>query len=136
MIDTQVHGMNSLACVTIRYPHSAYAGLVSCLMEEWNICRFVLNIGPLLEPIEETLHTKFLPAILGCNITINHDLRNFLALTVKASGVAIQNPTLIVDSLFHSSQDATSYLSGSLLCNEPTCTHHHSSAICNAAASS
>ncbi|KAL7474429.1 hypothetical protein ACHAW6_000403, partial [Cyclotella cf. meneghiniana] len=118
MINAWVHGINSLASVAIRFPHSAYAGLVSCLMAEWQyICRIIPDIEPLLEPIEDTLCTKFLPATL-------------------AGGVAIQNPTLIADSLFCTSQDATSYLSRSLFRNKPMCTHHHRSAVRTAAASS
>ncbi|KAL7479439.1 hypothetical protein ACHAW6_005204 [Cyclotella cf. meneghiniana] len=106
MIDTWVYGVNSLASVATRFPHSAYAGLVSCLMAEWQyICRIVPNIGPLLQPIEDAHHTKFLKAILGSDIAIDYDLHNLLAL-------------------------------GSILCNEPICTHHHQSAVHTAAASS
>ncbi|KAL7474530.1 hypothetical protein ACHAW6_000507 [Cyclotella cf. meneghiniana] len=105
-------------------------------MAEWQYnCRIVPNIGPLLDPIDDALCTKFLPAILDPNIAIVNDLRKLLAFGVKAGGVTIQNPTLIVDLLFCTSQDATSYLSGSLLCNEPMCTHHHCSTIHTTAAS-
>ncbi|KAL7475703.1 LOW QUALITY PROTEIN: hypothetical protein ACHAW6_001614 [Cyclotella cf. meneghiniana] len=101
MIDAWVHSINSLASVATRFPHSAYAGLVGCLMAEWQyICCIVPDIGPLLAPIEDALHTKFLPAILGPDIAINNDLRNLLALGIKSSGITIQNPILIVDSLF------------------------------------
>ena len=82
------------------------------------------EIGTLLGPIEDVLCTKFLPAILGPDIAINNGLRNLLALGIKSGGYA-QNPTLITDLLFHTSHNATLYLSGSLLCNEPICTHHH-----------
>ncbi|KAL7481852.1 hypothetical protein ACHAW6_007531, partial [Cyclotella cf. meneghiniana] len=136
MIDAWVHGINSLASVATRFPHSAYAGLVSCLMAEWQyICRIIPNIGLLLEPIEDALCTKLLQAILGPDIAIDNYLWNLLALRVKAGRVTIQNPTLIADLLLHTSQDATSYLSGSLRCNEPMCTPHHRSAIRNTAAS-
>ncbi|KAL7478743.1 hypothetical protein ACHAW6_004509 [Cyclotella cf. meneghiniana] len=123
-----VHSVNFLASVAIRFPHSAYAGLVSCLMAEWpyTYC-IILDISPLLAPIEDTLRTKFLPAILSPNITIDNDLQNLLSLSVKSGGVTIQNPTLIADSLFCTFHNATYYLSGSLLHNKPICTHHHCS---------
>ncbi|KAL7478613.1 hypothetical protein ACHAW6_004434 [Cyclotella cf. meneghiniana] len=119
------------------FPHSTYAGLVSCLMAEWQyICCIVPNIAPFLEPIEDVLRTKFLPVIFGPNIAIDNDLRTLLALRVKTSGVAIQNPTLIANLLFCTSQDATSFLSGFLLHNKPMCTHHHHSTVHTIAASS
>ena len=35
MMDAWVHGINSLASIATRFPHSAYARLISCLMAEW-----------------------------------------------------------------------------------------------------
>ncbi|KAL7475126.1 hypothetical protein ACHAW6_001056, partial [Cyclotella cf. meneghiniana] len=117
--------------------HSVYAGQVSCLATEWQyLCRIVPNIGPLLAPIEDTLRTKFLPAILGPDIKIDDDLRNLLALGVKSRGLAIRNPSLTAESLFCTSQAATAYLSGSLLRNKPISTHHHRATVRSAGASS
>ncbi|KAL7480450.1 hypothetical protein ACHAW6_006145 [Cyclotella cf. meneghiniana] len=87
---------------------------------------------PILEPIKDAFHAKFLPAILGPDIAIGDNLCNLLVLSIKAGRVAIRNPTLIAYSLFCTSQDASSYLFRSLLCNEPICTHHHQSAVSTA----
>ncbi|KAL7474816.1 hypothetical protein ACHAW6_000780 [Cyclotella cf. meneghiniana] len=111
-------------------------GLLAASWQSGSICRIVLHIAPILEPIEDALCTKFLPAILGPDITIDDDLHDLLALGVKGGGKIIQNPTLIVDLLFHTSQDATSYFFRSLLCNKLMCPNHHRSAIHTAAASS
>ncbi|KAL7475011.1 hypothetical protein ACHAW6_000948, partial [Cyclotella cf. meneghiniana] len=137
MIDSWVHGVNSLASIASRFLHSVYAGLVSCLAAEWQyLCNIVPDIGPLLAPIEDALRTKFLPAILGPDIKIDDDLRNLLTLGVKSRGLTIRNPTLTAESLFCTSQATTAYLSRSLLRNEPLSTHHNRAAVCSASASS
>ncbi|KAL7475656.1 LOW QUALITY PROTEIN: hypothetical protein ACHAW6_003456, partial [Cyclotella cf. meneghiniana] len=129
-IDSWVHGVKQLAAVATRFPHSAYAGLVSCLAAEWQyVCRIVPDIGPLLAPIEQVLRDTFLPAVIGPGIAIDDDLRNLLALGVKSGGLAIRDPTTQADALYQSSRDATSYLAGSLLRNEPINTHHHKTAV-------
>ena len=129
-IDEWVQGVTKLATVATRFPHSAYAGLVSCLAAEWQyVCRIMPNIGPLLAPIKHALRNKFLPAIIGPGIEIDDDLRNLLALGVKSGGLAIRDPTTQADSLYRSSHDKTSYLADSLLRNEPINTHHHRSTV-------
>ncbi|KAL7475109.1 hypothetical protein ACHAW6_001041, partial [Cyclotella cf. meneghiniana] len=64
MVQKWVMGIKRLAAVATRFPHSAYAGLVSCLSAEWQyICRTVPEDGPSLTPVEKALLMKFLPAI-------------------------------------------------------------------------
>ncbi|KAL7478290.1 hypothetical protein ACHAW6_004068, partial [Cyclotella cf. meneghiniana] len=61
------------------FPHSAYAGLVSCLMVKWHyICCIVPNIGPLLTPIKDAIGMKFIPAILGLDIPLTTTSRTSL----------------------------------------------------------
>ncbi|KAL7477593.1 hypothetical protein ACHAW6_004462 [Cyclotella cf. meneghiniana] len=127
-IESWVQGVNKLAAIATRFPHSAYVGLVSCLATEWQYaCRVIPDIGPLLAPIKHAIRTTFLPAVIGPNIEIDDDLQNLLALGVKSGGLAIRDPTTQAESLYRSSRDATTYLSESLLHNEPINTHHHKS---------
>ncbi|KAL7477922.1 hypothetical protein ACHAW6_003703 [Cyclotella cf. meneghiniana] len=66
LVEKWVHGIEGLSAVTLHFPHSAYAGLISCLSAKWQyICHTVPDVRPLLAPIEEALWTNFLPAILG-----------------------------------------------------------------------
>ena len=105
-----------LAAIATHFPHSAYAGLVSCLAAEWQyVCRIVPNIRPLLAPIEHALRTKFLPAVIGPGIEIDDELRNLLALGIKSGGLTIRDPTTQAEPLYRSSSEATSYLAESLL---------------------
>jgi hypothetical protein len=120
MIQRWVTGIERLAAVATRFPHSAYAGLVSCLSAEWQyICRTVPDVGPRLAPVEQALRTKFLPAITGISGPINDELRTLLGNGVKTGGLAIRDPTISAASLYSTSIDATSMLAGTLIRNEP-----------------
>ncbi|KAL7474262.1 hypothetical protein ACHAW6_001506 [Cyclotella cf. meneghiniana] len=122
LVEKWVLGIERLSAVALRFPHSAYAGLVSCLSAEWQyLCRTVPDVGPFLAPIEEALRTHFLPAILGRTDPIDDDLRRLLSLGVKQGGLAIRNPVEGADALFRCSRAATETLVHSLLTNQPSC---------------
>jgi hypothetical protein len=136
LVEKWVLGVKRLSSVALRFPHSAYAGLVSCLSAEWHYAsRTVQDIGPLLAPIEEALRTHFLPAILGRTDPINDDLRRLLALGVKQGGLAIRNPVEGSDALFCCSRAATETLVHSLLTNQPLGLDNHRSCVRSAGAS-
>ena len=136
LVEKWVLGVKRLSAVALRFPHSAYAGLVSCLSAEWHYAsRAVPDIGPLLAPIEEALRTHFLPAILGRTDPIDDDLRRLLSLGVKQGGLAIRNPAEGADALFHCSRAATETLVHSLLTNQPLGLDNHRSCVRNAGAS-
>ena len=100
MIQRWVTGIERLAAVTSRFPHSAYAGLVSCLSTEWQyICQTVPYVGSSLLPVENALRMKFLPAVLGIDGPIDDKLRTLLGNGVKTEELAIQDPTLTAASL-------------------------------------
>ncbi|KAL7474892.1 hypothetical protein ACHAW6_000837 [Cyclotella cf. meneghiniana] len=101
MIQRWVMGIERLAAIASRFPHSAYAGLVSCLSAEWQyICQTVPEAGPCLALVENALCTKFIPAILGVDGPIDDDLRTLLGNGVKTRGLAIRDPTLAAASLY------------------------------------
>eukprot|EP00804_Cyclotella_cryptica_P002229 CCRYP_020436-RA/>CCRYP_020436-RA protein AED:0.38 eAED:0.38 QI:0/-1/0/1/-1/0/1/0/119 len=93
MVQKWVSGVERLAKVAMRYPQSAYAGLVNCLQAEWQyLCRVEPGVGPHLEPVEEALRTQFIPALFGGQDPISNELSLFIAQGVKQGGLAIQNP--------------------------------------------
>ena len=120
MTQRWVKGIERLAAIATRFPHSAYTGLVSCLSAEWQyICRTVPDIGPSLAPVENPLRTKFLPAILGSDGPIDDKLRTLLGNGVKTGGLAIRDPTLAAASLYSTSVESPDMLTGTLIRNEP-----------------
>ncbi|KAL7477167.1 hypothetical protein ACHAW6_002998, partial [Cyclotella cf. meneghiniana] len=120
MIQKWVTGIERLATIATRFPHSAYAGLVSCLSAKWQyICRTVPDVGPSLTPVENALRTKFLPAVLGIDGPIDNKLRTLLGNGVKIGGLAIREPTMAATSLYFTSVEATDMLTGTLIQNKP-----------------
>eukprot|EP00804_Cyclotella_cryptica_P030400 CCRYP_008488-RD/>CCRYP_008488-RD protein AED:0.23 eAED:0.23 QI:0/-1/0/1/-1/1/1/0/262 len=74
MVQKWVSGVERLAKVAMRYPQSAYAGLVNCLQAEWQyLCRVEPGVGPHLEPVEEALRTQFIPALFGGQDPISNE---------------------------------------------------------------
>jgi hypothetical protein len=60
-----VAGIGILACIALRFPQTAYAGLVSSLQAEWQyLCRVVPGAERFLGPIESAICEKFIPALL------------------------------------------------------------------------
>ncbi|KAL7474215.1 hypothetical protein ACHAW6_000202 [Cyclotella cf. meneghiniana] len=132
LVEKWVHGIEHLSAVALRFHHSTYARLVSCLSAEWQyVCCTVLDVGPLLAPIEEALWTHFLPAILGRADPIDDDLCHLLSLGVKQGGLAICNPVEGADALFRCSRAAMETLVHSLLTNQPLGLDNHRSCIRN-----
>jgi hypothetical protein len=66
MVKKWVTGIETLARIAVRFPQTAYAGLVSSLQAEWHqyICHVVHSAGQYLEPVELALCEKFIPALL------------------------------------------------------------------------
>ncbi|KAL7477805.1 hypothetical protein ACHAW6_003596 [Cyclotella cf. meneghiniana] len=116
MIQKCYMGIKHLANVATRFPHSAYAGLASCLSAEWQyICRTVPDVGPSLALVENTLSMKFLPAGLGIDGPIDDKVRTLLGNGVKTGGLAIRDPTLAAASLYSTSVEATEMLTCTLI---------------------
>ncbi|KAL7476750.1 hypothetical protein ACHAW6_002593 [Cyclotella cf. meneghiniana] len=130
MIQKWVTGIKRLAAIATRFPHSAYAGLVSCLSAEWQyICRTVTGIGPSLTMVENALHTKFLPAVLSIDGPIDDELRTLLGNGVKTGGLEIRDPTLTAASLYSTSVEATDMLAGTLIQNKPINVEAHQNCV-------
>eukprot|EP00804_Cyclotella_cryptica_P015834 CCRYP_006342-RC/>CCRYP_006342-RC protein AED:0.25 eAED:0.25 QI:0/-1/0/1/-1/1/1/0/270 len=118
MVQKWVSGVERLAKVAMRYPQSAYAGLVNCLQAEWQyLCRVEPGVGPHLEPVEEALRTQFIPALFGGQDPISNELRLLIAQGVKQGGLAIRNPVREAERLHQTSTEATSLLVESLVSN-------------------
>ena len=101
MIQKWVTGIKQLAAVVTRFPHSVYAGLVSCLSAEWQyICRTVTDVAPCLAPVEQAFCTKFLLEITGFTDPINDELRTLLGNGIKTGGLTIRDPTVTAASLY------------------------------------
>ncbi|KAL7475511.1 hypothetical protein ACHAW6_001428 [Cyclotella cf. meneghiniana] len=129
MIQKWVMGIKRLATMATRFPHFAYAGLVSCLSAKWQYICWIQDVGPSLAPVENALRTKFLHAILGIDGPIINEFRTFLGNGVKTRGMAIRDPTLAIASLYSTFFEATNMLAGTLIRNKPINVKAHQNCV-------
>lgn len=91
-------------------PHAAFAALVHGVKNKWNyLCRTISECSSFLQPIEESLHQKFIPAITG-RPPCSQDFRALLALPVKHGGLGLIDPTSSADHEYDVSKEITSTL--------------------------
>ena len=97
----QIHRLSSIASTQ---PHAAYAGFVHGLVGRWTylLCT-VPDIGPLLLPLEEVIHQKFLPVLTG-RPPCSPEERELLSLPVRFGGLGIIDPSTTANTEFQISE--------------------------------
>jgi hypothetical protein len=64
-VESWVGEIQSLAEIARTQPHAAYAAYTHCVMSKWNfLMRTLPGISDLLQPLEEAIATKLIPAII------------------------------------------------------------------------
>jgi hypothetical protein len=106
-----VTGIETLARIAVRFPQTAYAGLVSSLQTKWQyICHVVPSAGQYLELVELALCEKFIPALLQVSKPVDDVFFQLLSHGVKMGGIAIKNPVTSAPHLHQCSMDASNIL--------------------------
>ncbi len=81
-----------LADIATSQPHAAYAAFTHGLAGKWGfLVRTIPDIVDLLQPLEDAIRLKFLPALTGQN-AFNDLERDVIALPVCLGGLGIANP--------------------------------------------
>jgi hypothetical protein len=90
-----VAGIGVLARIALRFPQTAYVGLVSSLQAEWQyLCRIVPGAEQFLGPIKSAICKKFIPALLQVSEPVDEALHQLLSHGVKSGGIPIRNPVV------------------------------------------
>jgi hypothetical protein len=111
MVKKWVTGIETLARIAVRFPQTAYAGLVSSLQAKWQyICRIVPSAGQYHEPVELALCMKFIPALLQVSEPVDDVICQQLSHGLKMGGIAIKNPITSAPHLHQCSMDASNIL--------------------------
>ena len=92
-----VHEIEVLSTFAVTQPHAAYAAFTHGLTSRWTfLARTTPNIGNLLQPLEEAIRLKFLPALTG-KAAFSDDIRDLLvcqyALVALVSLIQPASPT-------------------------------------------
>ena len=86
--------VGELAVVAKRFPQTAYAGLQKSLQQEWQfVQRVTPGIGAAFAAIEASIRDRFLPALFGEEKAADPTVRTLASLPVKATGLALPDPT-------------------------------------------
>ena len=99
-------------------PQDAYAAFTHGLVNKWSyLTRTIEHISPLLQPLEESIRTKLIPALCGCPAP-SDNLRELLALPCRLGGLGIIDPTNVADAEYTASKEFTAAIVKALLNHE------------------
>ena len=102
--------VEKLAAVAGSQPQAAYVAFVHGTKMKWNyICRTTPNCSHLLQPLEDSIHQKLIPALSG-RLPCSNVERDLLALPTKLGGMSLSNPTVTAESEFDVSKEVTAPL--------------------------
>ena len=97
-----VRDVEELAEIGKNEPQAAYSAYVKGLSHRWTyVQRTVGDISDLFEPLELAISKKFIPAIMGREISTTY--REIFALPIRYGGLGIANPMKTSDSEYRAS---------------------------------
>ena len=109
LVSEWVSEIEQLALIAKTEPHAAYTNFTFSTKLKWNYAlRTIPEIKEHLDPLEDTIHHKLIPAIIGTEVSKDH--RNLLSLPPKLGGMGIINPTEIAEDEFQNSKQLTKEL--------------------------
>ena len=109
LVKTWVIDIEELAQIAMTEPHAAYTNFTFSTKLKWNYAmRTLKGIEKYLQPLENAIRNKFIPALLGCNV--NDDLRTLLSLPPRLGGMGIINPLEIAKDEYSNSSHLADHL--------------------------
>jgi hypothetical protein len=107
-----------LSSIAQTHPQAAYAAFTHGMASKWiYLTRTTENIGPLLQPLEDIIRTKFIPTLSG-RPAPNDELRELLALPCRLGGLGILEPTCLAGHEHKASKEITTPIVRSILLHE------------------
>jgi len=103
--------LECLSAIARTQPHAAHAGFVHGVRGKWSFCQRVMSqVADLMQPLEDVIRNKFIPALIGDDVHISDDERALFALPARHSGLGIDNPVLDSPHKFRASVKFTEAL--------------------------
>ena len=107
--------LTTLASIAETNPQAAHACFSHGFVSKWTyLTRTIENIGPLLQPLEDTIREKLLPALCG-KPAPNDETRDLLALPCRLGGIGLLNPTKLDNEAYAASKEVTRPIVNSIL---------------------
>ena len=105
-----VHEVKCLSTIAVEQPQSAYAAFTHGVRSRWNyLMRTMPGIEVDLQPLEDMIRQKFLPALTGQN-QFGNEVRDLLALPARVGGLGLISPIQEAVSQFRTSVKVTTPL--------------------------
>ena len=107
--------LNQLVVCASTQPHAAFAAFTHGVTSKWlYTMRTIPNISHLLQPLEDIIRQKLIPALTGLPPPNNKE-RDLLSLPTHLGGMGLLNPTSISQQEYNSSQEVTAPLVNCLI---------------------
>ncbi len=112
-VNAFVREMEQLSRIALSQPQAAHAAFTHGLVGKWVfLCRTCQEISGQLQPLEDVICQRFIPALTGREC--DSDVRSMLALPVRHGGLGLINPTKLAQVEYQNSRHTTSPLSGKI----------------------
>ena len=122
-VQTWSEELKKLSIIANTHPQAAYAAFTHGIVGKWTyLARTTPNIGPLLQPLEDIIRTKLLPALCG-RAAPNDTERDLLELPARLGGIGVINPTTLSDSAYSASKQISAPLYNLILNGSLDYTH-------------
>ena len=108
-VEKWVEDIEKLAEMAKAEPQAALAAFSKGIASRWTyLQRTIPNTAELFKPLEAAIKDKFLPSLIGREISILE--RRMLALPYRYGGLAVRNPVATADEEYEASSQITSQL--------------------------
>ena len=118
-IDEWITNVERLAKIAVTEPQVAFSAFTQRMQSRWVfVLRTVKDISNLMQPLENVIRQKFLPALLGREV--NDQERELFSLPAKHGGLGIANPCIQCDRQSSNSEQLTMPLVALIIAQERT----------------
>jgi hypothetical protein len=118
-IDEWISNVERLAKIAVTEPQVAFSAFIQRMQSRWVfVLRTVNDVSELMQPLEDAIRQKFLPALLGREV--NNLERELFSLPAKHGGLGIANPCVQSDRQFTNSEELTKPLLALVMAQERT----------------
>ena len=122
-IESWIQDVEQLSEIAKNEPQLAYSAYTKALSMRWGFLqRTIPNTKEFFAPLEESIRTKLIPAIIGRNVTEIE--RSIFSLPVRLGGLGIQNPCETADREYDNSTRITRNLTRLIVNQEKDLTNY------------
>ena len=110
--------LHILSAIAPTQPHAAFAAFIHGFIHKFRfLCRVIPNINHLLQPLEDCIQCKLIPALTGRD-SLDNLIRDLLALPKRLGGIGLVNPTTLACTEYAASCHVSGPLRNAIIAQE------------------